>query len=311
MRHVLISGGTGVTGSALVRHILQKGVKVTLLVRPQSPRRHFVPLHEPRLRVVECDLGRYASAAALVDDQPDAFFHLAWDGSRGREKLDNRDNMPLQTANISHDVDAVELCRSLGCPVFLSTGSQAEYGRLEVPAREDMPCRPENGYGAAKLCAMTMTRILCRKYGIRHVWARLFSVYGPFDGTESLIATSVAALKRGESPDYTAGEQLWDYLYAFDAAEALWLLAERGHDGHVYNVASGHARPLAEFIRTMHRVVNPGIEPRLGALPYGKRQPMRLEADTSLLREHTGFVPHWTFEQGIAALLKPFVSSTC
>ncbi len=241
--------------------------------------------------------------SAVSANKPEVFFHLAWEGSRGKEKLDNRNNMPLQADNILHDIDAVELCRALRCPVFLATGSQAEYGRLTVPAHEDMPCHPETGYGAAKLCAMTMTRILCQSYGIRHIWARLFSVYGPCDGTESLIDTSIAALRRGESPAYTAGEQLWDYLYSADAAEALCLLAEKGWDGTTYNVASGQARPLAECIRTVHRLVDPAIEPRLGAVPYAPRQVMRLEVDIRRLKQDTGFEPRWSFEDGIAAIL--------
>ena len=78
MRHVLVSGGTGVTGGALVRHLLQRKVQVTLLIRPQSPRRHFLPLDNPLLRLVECRLGEYAAAASRIDGQPEVFFHLAW-----------------------------------------------------------------------------------------------------------------------------------------------------------------------------------------------------------------------------------------
>lgn len=310
MEHVLVSGGTGVTGSALVRHLLDKGARVTLLARPNSPRMHFLPLEHPGLEVIECPLGNYASLASKLDFRPDAFLHLAWEGSRGKEKVNNRDNMPMQALNIMHDLDAVELCRGLECPVFLATGTQAEYGPQAGPAREEMPCKPENGYGAAKLCAMAMSRILCRNYGIRHIWARLFSVYGPWDATESLIDNSIKALKKGISPAYTPGEQIWDYLYAFDAAEALCLLAEKGRDGLIYNVASGNARPLAEYINIIHKVINPKIAPRLGAIPYRSGQPMRLEADISRLAAHTGFRPRFSFEEGIAEIADAMPNST-
>lgn len=303
MKRALVSGGTGVTGNALVRELLAQGVAVTALVRPGSPRRSWLPEEDSRLRVVECALGAYAGAAPLVGEAPDVFFHLAWDGSRGKEKTDNRNNMPLQAANIQHAVGAVELCRAVGCPVFVGTGTQAEYGRLDVPAREDMPCSPENGYGAAKLCAGQMTRMLCHSYGIRHVWARLFSVYGPYDGTESLIDTSIRALLRGESPAYTPGEQVWDYMYSRDAARALILLAQKGRHGEIYNVASGNARPLAEYIRELHEAVAPASVPRLGAKSYAAGQLMRLEGDIGKLRKEAGFLCGVAFSTGIGEIL--------
>ena len=304
MKRALVSGGTGVTGNALVRELLARGVAVTALVRPSSPRRKWLPEEDSRLRVVECDLSGYAGAASLVGETPDVFFHLAWDGSRGKEKANNRNNMPLQAANIQHAIGAVELCHAVGCPIFVGTGTQAEYGRLDVPAREDMPCRPENGYGAAKLCAGQMTRMLCHSYGIRHVWARLFSVYGPYDGTESLIDTSIRALLRGESPAYTRGEQIWDYLYSRDAARALILLAQKGRDGEIYNVASGNARPLAEYIWELHRAINPKIVPKLGARPYAEKQLMRLDANVSRLRGVIGDVPDTAFLAGIQEITR-------
>ena len=68
-------------------------------------------------------------------------------------------------------------------------------------------------------------------------------------------------------------------------------------------MASGQARPLAECIRTVHRLVDPAIEPRLGAVPYDPRQVMRLEVDIRRLKQDTGFEPRWSFEDGIAAIL--------
>lgn len=300
IKKALVTGGTGVTGNALVRYLLQQNIEVTALVRPGSFRRSFLPEENPLLTIVECGLEDYGKMGNQLSLKAyDAFFHLAWDGSTGKEKVGNRNNFKLQNRNVFYALDAVELCHSLNCPIFLMTGSQAEYGRKDMLVTEEMEHRPENGYGMAKLCAEGMTRLLCREYGIRHIWPVLFSVYGPWDGTESLIDTSIRKLLKGKTLPYTKGEQLWDYLYSFDAARALLLLAKKGKDGEVYHVGSGRVRPLREYIEVLYQETAPDSMPRLGELPYSENQVMFLGADITKLQELTGFHPEITFAEGI------------
>lgn len=304
LNHVIVTGGTGVTGNALVRYLLQQNIKVTALIRPGSFRRHSLPENDERLTIVECGMDQYGDADCLLDGQKyDAFFHLSWDGSTGKEKVDNRNNFKLQNQNVAYAVDAVELCHRLNCPVFVMTGSQAEYGRKNEPVTETMEKHPENGYGMAKLCAEGMTRLLCHKYGIKHIWPILFSVYGPNDGTQSLVDVTLHKVLRGESADFTQGIQLWDYLYSYDAAKALMLLAERGRDGEYYNVGNGNARPIKDYITIMYNTCNTGAVPGLGKIPYGSGQVMSLQADISKLVADTGFSPEYTFEDGIRAIV--------
>ncbi len=300
MNHVIVTGGTGVTGNALVRSLLSHNIIVTALVRPKSFRRKYLPEGHAMLEVVECGMEQYSSIhEQLKPGEYDAFFHLSWDGSTGTAKLSNRNNCGLQTKNIPFALEAVELCRRLNCPTFVMTGSQAEYGPKTHPIAEDEERKPVNAYGVAKQCAEDMTRILCREYGIRHIWPILFSVYGPNDATESLIDKSVRALLRGDSIPYTAGLQEWDYLYSYDAARALILLAEKGQDGEVYHVGNGVQRPLYKYIREIYEVLAPDLEPRLGEIPYSENTMMFLGADTTKLFETTGFVPSYSFKDGI------------
>lgn len=298
LKYVIVTGGTGVTGNALIRYLLGCGIQVAALVRRGSLRTKNLP-QALALHIVECDMEEYGCIdRKLAGVNYDAFFHLSWDGSMGKNKVNNRDNMYLQLQNIRYMIDAVELCHRIGCPVFVGTGSQAEYGICGDIISEETRENPENGYGNAKLCAGRMGRIKCAELGIRHIWARLFSVYGPYDGTYSLIDTSIQKLMRGEPVQYTAGEQIWDYLYSYDAARALHLLAEKGAAGEVYCVANGSARPLKTFIREMHTVVAPDIVPQLGAIPYTRGQTMRMEVCTDKIRQ-LGFVPEYSFSEGI------------
>lgn len=300
MKRVLVTGGTGVTGVALVRYLLQQNIEVVALLRCGSFRERYLP-KEKKLHIVYCNMENYLNIVdTLKVYMPiDAFFHLAWDGSTIANKIESRDNMPLQTMNIVYTLNAVELCHQIGCPCFVMTGSQAEFGKTDIILNEESISAPVNGYGCAKLCAETMTRIMCNNYGIKHVFARLFSVYGPYDGTSSLVYTSVLKLLAGECPKYTKAEQKWDFLYSFDVAKALVLLAEKGKDGEMYCVANGVSKPLQEYIKIIHKVCNPNIVPEFGEVPYGKNQVMFLGADISKLKSDTGFEPEYSFEQGI------------
>ena len=167
MKRVLVTGGTGVTGVALIRYLLQKGIEVIALLRRNSPRERYLP-DDQRLHIVYCNMGDYLNiGAALREYTPiDVFFHLAWEGSRIVDKIGSRDNMPLQAMNIVHTINAVELCHQIECPCFVMTGSQAEFGKADMILNEEMKSVPVNGYGSAKLCAETMTRIMCKNYEI-------------------------------------------------------------------------------------------------------------------------------------------------
>ena len=300
MKNVIVTGGTGVTGNALVYRLLQHNISVTALVRPNSFRRKYLPVNEPLLQIVDCGMSDYRNIADKIENKNyDAFFHLSWDGSTGTEKVDNRNNYSLQLKNVEYALDAAELCSKLGCPVFLMTGSQAQYGRKNKPVKETDTRCPENGYGMAKQCAEGMTRLFCKRKGIKHIWPILFSVYGPNDATESLIDKSVRGLIKGETIPYTQGIQLWDDIYSYDAAEALILLAEKGRDGQVYNVSYGEQRQLFQYINELYAELCPGVKPRLGEIDYSENAVMFLGADITKLREETGFSPSFSFREGI------------
>lgn len=294
LHRAIVTGATGAVGTALVRVLAERDIAVTVLCRPGSVRRENIPQH-PRVRVCFADLTRLREAAVELDDSCDAFFHLAWTGTVGAA----RNDMFQQNKNVEYALEAVELAASLGCKIFVGAGSQAEYGRVEGKLCADTPVFPENGYGIAKLCAGQMTRIACAQKGIQHVWARILSVYGPYDNPNSMVMSGISALLRGECPRYTPGEQEWDYLYSEDAAQALLLMAEKGKSGMVYPLGSGQTQRLKNYIAAIRDAVNPALPVALGALPYPENQVMYLCADISSLTQDVGFRPRVSFEDGI------------
>jgi nucleoside-diphosphate-sugar epimerase len=292
---IVITGPTGAIGIALIHECISRQIEVLAICHKNSKRRDRIP-ESPLVRILELDLQDYRN---YVPDKTicgcDIFYHLAWSGTVG----DARNDMRLQHDNIGYALDAAELAHKLGCHTFIGAGSQAEYGRVEGPLSEELPTFPENGYGIAKLCAGRMTRIACTQLGMKHIWTRILSVYGPNDGEKTMIISAVRQLLRGEIPQFTKGEQKWDYLYCDDAARAMLLLGEKGKDGQVYCIGSGSACPLAEYIEQMRAAVDEKAKVALGAVPYGEKQVMYLCADISRLKEDTGFVPEVTFQEGI------------
>lgn len=295
IKTALITGPTGVVGMALVEHLLAQKVTVYAVCRPGSPRAARLPQH-PLLHCIFCDVSALSDLPQQIPASVDVFYHFAWENAFGAAA---RNDLDSQLRNVQNTLQAVRAAKALGCHTFIGAGSQAEYGRVEGVLQPQTPCFPENGYGAAKLCAGQMSRIECQKLGLRHIWARILSVYGPYDGAKTLPMSVIGTLLRGETPQCTAGEQQWDYLYSKDIARAFALLAKKGRDGAVYVLGGGNAAPLRSYIEKMRDAACPGAQIAFGALPYPERQVMHLEADLSDLKKDTGFVPQIPFEQGI------------
>lgn len=295
IQRAVITGPTGAIGVALCKLLAKNGVQVYAIVRPESQRAKRIA-EIPNVEIVECGLDEFGRLHHKMKEyNADAFFHLAWAKTVGA----GRNDMTAQIRNIQYTMDAVHAAMVLGCSAFIGAGSQAEYGRVNHALTPDRPCFPENGYGMAKLCAGQMSRVECEGLGIDHIWPRFLSVYGPYDGEKALIPILIRKCLNGEKTALTAGEQMWDYLYAEDAAGALYRLALYGKSGAIYPVGSGKARPLREYLETVRDMIDPSVELGFGEIPYGDKQVMHLEADISALKADTGFEPKVSFEDGI------------
>lgn len=299
MKRAILTGATGAVGSALIKELIKNNIEVLVLCRENSVRNCNIPIH-PLVTKEYCDLSELNVVTNKTGKDWDVFFHFAWLGTTGTA----RNDMYLQNQNVRYALDAVTAAKRFGCHAFIGAGSQAEYGRVEGLLTPETPAFPEMGYGIGKLCAGQMTREYAHQLGIRHIWARILSVYGPNDGAQSMVMSTINKLKKGEVPQFTKGEQMWDYLYSGDAAEAFRLLGERGIDGKIYVLGSGTARPLAEYIKDIRNIVKPNAEIDLGAIPYSERQVMHLQADVDELHNDTGWTAHTTFTEGIENILR-------
>lgn len=299
MQKVIITGATGMIGQALVDLLLKKGIEVLAIVRENSNRKKYLPKHK-NLKIVECNMQNLCNLE-LEERGYDTLYHLAWDGTFGN----SRNDLFTQILNIQYTLDAVNLAKKVGCNAFIGAGSQAEYGRVEGIISEKTDKNPENGYGIAKLAAGQMSRILANKYNIKHIWTRIFSVYGPYDNESTMIMNSIKTmLEQGVSPSYTKGEQVWDYIYSEDVARAFYLLGKNGKNNEVYCIAQGKPQQLRTYIEQIKNKIDKNIKLKLGEIPYSSKQVMNLSVDTTKLNTEIGFTPENTFEIGIEKTIK-------
>lgn len=299
MKRAIITGATGAVGTALIDELISNGIETLVFCRSGSERNDRIPNHN-LVTQMNCDLGELSTIQNITGKSYDVFFHLAWEGTTGTA----RNDMYMQNQNVRYALDAVTAAQRFGCYMFIGAGSQAEYGRVSGLLKPDTPAFPEIGYGMGKLCAGQMTREYAHQLGMTHIWVRILSVYGPNDSPQSMVMSTIRKLSNDETPEFTKGEQMWDYLYSRDAAKAFFLLGNNGIDGKTYVLGSGQVRPLKEYIEVIRKTVNPTGKIALGALPYSEKQVMYLQADITELRHDTGFVPCISFEEGINSIIK-------
>ena len=134
---------------------------------------------------------------------------------------------------------------------------------------------------------------------MEHLWTRILSASGPYDNENTIIPILLKTILNGEHFKTTKGEQIWEFIYADDVAEAMFLIGEKGVNGKIYPIGTGNAKPLKEFLEIAKNNVDRTMQLGYGEVPYGEKQVMHLEADLSELQEDTGFNPKVSFDEGI------------
>lgn len=297
IKKVVMTGGTSGIGIALVNYLLKNNIEVWILRRRKTDRIMELPRND-LLHVVYCSLEELHDYIPKRSDY-DVFFHLGW----ANTAKELRNDITAHMKNVEYSCAAVELAKRCGCHTFIGVGSQAEYGRHNEPLKPDTLCRPENAYGVAKLSACHATRLLCDGKGIRHIWLRVLSGYGLYDGPYSVLISTILKGLSGEQLQFSEGKQIWDFIHFDDIATALFLLAKRGKNNSVYVVGSGKKIMLKDYLRVVCEKLGRLDDMELGIIPYSTNAIMHLEADISDLVADTGWKPYVSFEDGIESII--------
>lgn len=296
MKRIIVSGATSMLGVALIKEAISNGNEVIALVKKNSARLSRLP-ENINITKIFCDL---ENVEDLADKMPkcDDFYHFGW---KNTDKEGRKDPI-LQEENILLTLKVVKFAAQIGCKKFLGAGSQAEFGFVDGIINEETPCHPETAYGIAKYAAGRLAENLCKQFGMKYVWGRIFSVYGINDNEGTMLNYAINQFINGEEARFSAGTQMWNYLNEKDAGEIFFRLGESENAQGVFCVANNQSMPLREYIEILRQTFEgntkavfapENINPKV----YG------LEANTEKLMKITDFVPRVSFKKGISEVI--------
>lgn len=299
MKKIVITGATSFIGTHLINELLNRNCLIYAIVRPNSGNIIRIPVDE-RIHIVELEMSDYNRLSEYVESA-DVFYHFAWEGVRAPY----RDDALLQYNNYVASVQAMWQAIKIGCKSFVGAGSQAEYGVGDGTYSETSQCSPVTEYGKEKLHAcMELSEIACEN-NIHFVWTRIFSLYGQYDYSNSLIMMCIEKMKKNEKVQLTPCTQQWDYLYVEDAVRAMELLADTEIESGIYNIASGIHRPLYEFVEEIYQVAQSKSIIEFGAVQYGNNGAINLAPCIDKIKS-IGWNPIVDFKEGIRQMIEGY-----
>lgn len=292
INNVIITGADGFVGSYTVKYFLEQGKNVLALDISETPGR--LGIHE-NMTYLQCDI---SDTTAMLETIPhgmyDTFIHFAWNGSAGAARVDYN----LQMKNALNTVECLKVAKELGCSRFIGAGSIMEYEvEAVVHAQESQPGL-EYIYGMGKHIAHSMCKSVAAKIGIDLLWPMITNAYGVGELSPRFVNNTLRKIIKGESLQFTAATQNYDFVYVTDVAKAFYLVSEYGKPFCEYMIGSGNARPLREFILEMQQACAPDSIPIFGEIPFtGTNMPLKT-FDITAINKDCGYMPDVSFAEG-------------
>jgi dTDP-glucose 4,6-dehydratase len=317
---VMVTGGAGFIGSALVRHlVLDQGYEV-LNVDKLTYAGNLASLRsveeQPGYRFLKADIcDRAAMTEAMETFRPDRVMHLAAESHVDRSITGAADfvhtniigTFTLLEAALAHwkslDGAAKEGFR------FLHVSTDEVYGSLGDSGlfTEETPYDPSSPYSASKASSDHLAKAWQRTYGLPVVVSNCSNNYGPYHFPEKLIPLTILnALAGDRLPVYGKGDNVRDWLYVEDHARALDTIVARGRIGETYNVGGRNERRNLEVVETICDILDwlaPADRPRRALIDFVTDRPghdARYAIDATKLEQELGWRAQDDFDSGIA-----------
>lgn len=292
-RRVLVTGGTGFIGA----HVLRLGASAGIEVHNVSRSVGIPEAENHRADLLNRD-GILKIVRAI---RPDGLIHLAAAGVAGPTTDDLIETNAVMTDNLL----------SAGCltavtPVVIA-GSGIEYGNLDVPAVEDDPLEPLTAYARSKAAASDCAARFATETPVTVL--RVFSVYGPGEREPRLIPYLISRARSRQPVELTACEQIRDYTYVEEVAEAFWRALALEHQPsslRVFNLGTGRPIKLKELVLTLAGLLAEEGHPadlRFGERSYREDEPMFYAPATARMKEAFSWSPSLSIRDGLGSTL--------
>ena len=319
---ILLTGGCGFIGSAVIRHILRSSDHDVVNVDKMTYAASLDALEEardhPRHRLVRADIAdAEAMARVFAEARPDAVMHLAAESHVDRS-IDGPGDF-IRT-NVVGSFTLLEAARAYwsGLPAeararfrFHHVSTDEVFGALgegDAPFTEATPYDPRSPYSASKAASDHLARAWMHTYGLPVVVSNTTNNYGPWQFPEKLIPLIILNALAGEPlPVYGNGTNQRDWLYVNDHAEALLAVLERGVPGATYAIGARQPRRNIDVVRAICATLDGLVPDRAGArerlITYVTDRPghdFRYEIDASFAEGALGWRAAHDFEAGLA-----------
>lgn len=318
---VLVTGGAGFIGSAVIRQLIAETahtvVNVDALRYSANLRALDSVAADGRYRFVQLDVGdRQAMESLLAEVQPDAVMHLAAETHVDRS-ID--DPAPFIASNVLATFSLLQAVlgyfRGLkaerqACFRYLQISTDEVYGALGADGAFSETSRydPRSPYSASKAAADHLAKAWYHTYGLPLLLTNCSNNYGPYQYPEKLIPLVIGKALAGESiPVYGRGENVRDWLYVEDHARALLTVLERAEPGASYNIGGRAERSNLDLVRQICRLLDEqqpdsGIGRRETLIQFVEDRPghdFRYAIDPSRIEQDLGWSAAESLDSGL------------
>lgn len=295
MKKAIVTGANGFVGTAVCEELVNQGVDVIAIVHHSNEVLNSLEKNNG-LRIVYADLSSFRNLAEAIEDRDvDVMYHFAWVGSAGPLRGD----VDVQMKNVQYTCDSIRACSDLKCSRFVFASSIMEY-EIEATMATDATPGINTLYCSAKVAADYMARTLAGSLGVDYIRAVISNIYGPGELSPRLVNTSIRKMLNGEHCAFSAGDQLYDFIYITDAAKTFFKIGDQGRTNRTYYIGSQEPKPLKFFLKELRDCVDPTIEIGLGELPFNGVSLTYKEFNIEAVKEDTGFIPEVSFKDGIS-----------
>jgi len=331
---ILVTGGAGFIGSAVVRHIIQNTsdsvVNVDKLTYAGNLESLASVSDDPRYAFEQVDIGdRSALERVFREHQPDAVMHLA-----AESHVDRSIDGPAAfiETNIVGTYVLLEAARDYWRSLessrrdafrFHHISTDEVFGDLDGTTAlftENTPYAPSSPYSASKASSDHLVRAWHRTYGLPVVITNCSNNYGPFHFPEKLIPLMILnALEGKPLPVYGEGNQIRDWLYVEDHARALYLVVSKGEIGETYNIGGHNEKRNLEVVETICGLLEDlvpekpaNIKQYRDLITFVADRPghdLRYAIDASKIQRQLGWTPVETFESGIRKTVQWYLAN--
>ncbi|WP_330927162.1 dTDP-glucose 4,6-dehydratase [Candidatus Sororendozoicomonas aggregata] len=323
-RTILVTGGAGFIGSAVVRFLIKqtdnKVINLDKLTYAGNLESLVSVAKSPRYQFVQQDIvNTKAIRAILTEFTPDAVMHLAAESHVDRSISGPTDFIQTNVVGTCSLLEAVrsywQSLSSVKAKAFRfhHVSTDEVYGDLsnrDEYFTEQSPYAPSSPYSASKASSDHLVRAWHRTYGLPVVMSNCSNNYGPCHFPEKLIPLMLFnALEGKPLPVYGNGEQIRDWLYVEDHAKALYTVLQKGRTGETYNIGGHNEKKNIDVVYTLCDLLEElapekpeGVEHFKDLITFVEDRPghdQRYAIDATKIRADLGWVPEETFETGL------------